>query len=70
MGYLKKQTLINDIEELMTDIDDGITKVIKARLSKDEIKMEEAHYNMERLMVSSLQELSLIKEYLEEETEE
>ena len=67
---MEKQTLINDIGELMTDIDDGITMVIKARLSKDEIEMDNAHYNMERLMVSSLQELSLIKEYLEEETEE
>lgn len=52
------EEIIKQSTELYYEIDDCITKLIKARLDKDANKENEAIYYMESLLVSTMQHIS------------
>ena len=60
------ERLIISVSKLHDDIDLCIGDLVKSRLNKDEVAEGKAMAQMESLMVSSQQEFSYIRDYLQE----
>ena len=66
---MDKERVIDSIDKLIRDIDKCIDAIISARLKKDEHAEWRALFCMESLMVSSMQELSFLRDYIEDKVE-
>lgn len=56
--------LKKDIEKLYSDIDKRVSKLIEARVRRDDAAVANCQHRMESLIVSAQQELKVIHEYL------
>lgn len=59
MGVLDK------CNRLYNEIDNCITDLIKARLNDDTKSEQKAYFEMEKLMIGTLQDLTVIMDYIE-----
>lgn len=62
-----KNKLVEDTISLNYLISDCLSKLIDARLNKDHKKESEAVFNMETLMVQTMQHLDCVANYLEKQ---
>ena len=63
---MKKIDVIVSANKLICDIDKCIEDIVSARLKKDAQAEGRAMFLMESLMVGSMQELSFLRDYIEE----
>lgn len=66
---MDKQKVIEDIGTLVCEIDECISDIVLARLNKDAQQEGRALFKMESLMVGSMQELSFLRDYIEDNVE-
>ena len=59
--------VLNECNRLYHEIDNCITDLVKARLNDDSKSEQKALFNMEKLMCDTLQDLSVIIDYIEKE---
>ena len=65
---MDKREVINTATKLICDIDKCIEDIVLARLKRDAQAEGRAMFLMESLMVGSMQELSFLRDYIEEHT--
>jgi len=63
---MDKKEVINSANRLICDIDKCIEDIVSARLKKDALAEGRAMFLMESLMVGSMQELSFLRDYIED----
>ena len=56
---------LDECNRLYHEIDNCITDLVKARLNDDSKSEQKALFNMEKLMCDTLQDLSVIIDYIE-----
>jgi len=61
----EKQKVLDSIDNLYKDIDNCMTRLLKGRVNKDDDMEGKALFEMEGLMVSTQQELSCLRDYIE-----
>ena len=59
--------VLNECNRLYHEIDNCITDLVKARLNDDSKSEQKALFDMEKLMCDTLQDLSVIIDYIEKE---
>ena len=59
--------VLDECNRLYHEIDNCITDLVKARLNDDTKSEQKALFNMEKLMCETLQNLSVIIDYIEKE---
>ena len=62
---MNKNEILNECTTLYHDIDKCITNLVKARLNDDSKSEQKALFNMEKMMCETLQNLSVIIDYIE-----
>ena len=62
---MNKNEILNECATLYQDIDKCITNLIKARLNDDSKSEQKAFFEMEKLMIGTLQDLTVIIDYIE-----
>ncbi len=66
LSDMDKKIVIESIGMLIREIDACIEDIVTARLDKDAQQEGRALFKMESLMVGSMQELSFLRDYIEE----
>ena len=66
LSDMNKKIVIESIGMLIREIDACIESIVSARLNKDAQQEGRALFKMESLMVGSMQELSFLRDYIEE----
>lgn len=61
----EKQKVLDSIDNLYKDIDNCMTRLLKGRVNKNDDMEGRALFEMEGLMVSTQQELSCLRDYIE-----
>jgi hypothetical protein len=64
---MEKKDIITSATILRNDIQKCLTDLVNARLYRDRMQEEGALFNLESLMVSTIQEFGCIIDYLKEE---
>lgn len=64
MNEYDKEHILKSILEITTDIDKNIDELLKARINKNVEEEGKALFKMEGMMVASLQEFSLLYDYI------
>ncbi len=59
-----KNKIIDSNNALYNDINNIIDKILKARINKDVIQEQKAYFEMESLMVATLQQLNVNNDFL------
>lgn len=62
----KKQDVLNDIDALCKKCDEVTGDIVLARLTRDNAKAAHVHWRMEFLIVACNQELSFLRDYIEQ----
>jgi hypothetical protein len=62
---MNKNEILNECTSLYRDIDKCITNLVKARLNNDSSLEQKAYFEMEKLMIGTLQDLTVIMDYIE-----
>lgn len=62
-----KTEMLEECNRLYHEIDNCITDLVKARLNDDSKSEQKALFDMEKLMCDTLQDLSVIIDYIEKE---
>lgn len=62
---MTKNEILNECTSLYHDIDTCITNLVKARLNNDSKSEQKAYFEMEKLMIGTLQDLTVIMDYIE-----
>lgn len=62
-----KEIILAEVKRLNNDIDNSITKLVKARLTHDDVAVANVYHKMEQLMVEVQQVCSFIIDNLDED---
>jgi hypothetical protein len=62
---MNKNEILNECTLLYHDIDKCITNLVKARLNNDSSLEQKTCFEMEKLMIGTLQDLTVIMDYIE-----
>lgn len=60
------QDVLKDIDALCKRCDDATDDIVLSRLSRDDAKAAHVHWRMESLIVACHQELSFLRDYIEQ----
>ena len=63
---MNKKEVLKSIDSLCNDIDKWITKRVESSIEHDDKMLDEARFEMEGLLVDCNQELSYLRDYIEE----
>lgn len=61
-----KEHIVSSSQSLYNDIDNCITELLRARVNKNVSKEQECLCKMESLTISTMQQLSVLIDYIEE----
>lgn len=64
MSNYTKEDIISICKDLYMDIDKCIDDIVKSRLKKDIALENKAHFEMEKIIVGTKQDLTVIIDYL------
>lgn len=67
---MTKQEVLRSVDSLIRDLDKWTTKRVKAILDKDDEAYREAMFELEGLAADSHQELTFLRDYIEESVKE
>lgn len=63
---MTKKEVLRSVDSLIRDLDEWTTKRVKASLDKDEKDYQEAMFQLEGLAADSQQELTYLRDYIDE----
>ena len=67
---MTKKEVLRSVDSLIRDLDEWTTKRVKASLDKDEKAYQEAMFQLEGLVADSQQELTYLRDYVDENVNE
>lgn len=67
---MTKTEVLQDIDKLCADIDKWIGKKVKALSEKDDYNVTVANNQISRLLIDANQELSFLRDYIDENVKE
>ena len=67
---MTKKEILRSMDSLIRDLDEWTTKRVKASLDKDEQAYQEAMFQLEGLNADCQQELTYLRDYIEENIKE